>query len=153
MSLQPQKLYFEDLRKGTIFNGSPPVHITSDDIIRFAREFDPQPFHLSEQGGKESFFKELVASGWQTASTTMRMLVTGELQFEGGLIGTWGEISWPAPVRPGDQLQVKGEIGEMKRSLSQPGQGFVNIKTETTNQDGVVVQRMIARLMIKCRTV
>ena len=147
----PQKLFFEDLAVGMAFSGSGPVKITREDILRFAGEFDPQPFHLDDQLARESYFKELVASGWHTACITMRMLVESDLQFEGGMIGTWGEISWPAPVRPGDDLEVRGEVIEILPPRKIADHGFVKIRSETTNQKSQIVQRMTARLMIRCR--
>lgn len=153
MSSPVNKVYFEDVAPGTRFKGKGPVIITRDEIIAFARQFDPQPFHLEEEAAGKSFFKQLVASGWHTACITMRMLVEGELQFEEGMIGTTGDISWTAPVKPDDALEVRGEVLETFCSRSQNSHGFVRISTETVNQHGETVQRMTARLMIRRRPV
>ena len=100
-------LYFEDLAVGQTF-GTGTVTVEPEMIKAFAAEFDPQPFHLDEDAARGSLFGGLVASGWHTAALTMRLLVGGELQIVGGLIGMGvEELRWPRPVHPGDVLRVE----------------------------------------------
>ena len=96
------KLYLEDVVVGSEFV-SDEVTITADDIIAFATQFDPQPFHTDPEAAKSSFFGGLAASGWHTAALTMRLLVTGGPQIAGGTIGAGGDLRWPTATRPGDR--------------------------------------------------
>jgi acyl dehydratase len=86
-------------------------------IKAFARQFDPQPFHLDDDAAEDSLFSGLVASGWHTAAITMRLLVEGGLPLAGGVVGAGGELSWPRPTRPGDVLQVESEVLEIMLSF------------------------------------
>ncbi len=144
------RLYLEDLPKGRRFTTASVV-VDSDDIKAFAASFDPQPFHLDEAAAKESFFGGLVASGWHTASLTMRLLVTSGLPIAGGVIGAGGEIQWPRAVKPGDELRAVCEVIDAKPSASRPERGMVTVRTETLNQAGDVVQIMTARLVVPRR--
>ena len=146
-----QRLYFEDLTVGRkVTTGS--VVVDAAAIKEFAARFDPQPFHLDEVAAKESFFGGLVASGWHTAALTMRLLVTSGLPIAGGVIGAGGEIVWPRPTYPGDELTVVCEIVEAKPSRSRPERGMVSVRSETRNQAGEVVQVMTAHLVVPRRT-
>lgn len=132
------KLYLEDLRIGQTFTtGS--VTVTTEAIKAFAREFDPQPFHLDEAAAETSLFAGLAASGWHTAALSMRLLVDG-LPIAGGLIGVGGETTWPRPTRPGDVLTVHIEVTEITPSKSRPDRGMVRTRNETRNQHGEPVQ-------------
>ena len=91
-------LYLEDLSAGMTFTAG-PEKISEADIIAFATEFDPQPFHTDPEAAKSTVFKGLAASGWHTMALTMRMIVNG-VPLAGGIIGFGGEISWPAATRP-----------------------------------------------------
>src|SRR6185369_17337284 len=97
----------------------------AEQIKAFARQFDPQPFHLDEAAAKNSIFQGLAASGWHTAALTMRLLVSGGLPLAGGSIGAGGEIAWPRPTRPGDILQVESEVTAVTPSRSRPDRGIV----------------------------
>ncbi len=119
--------------------------------MKFAAEFDPQPFHLDEAAGKASLFGGLVASGWHTAAITMRLLVEGELQIAGGMIGAGGEARWPMPTRPGDVLQVFSEVMDVTPSRSRPERGSIVLRSETRTQRGDVVQTLSARLVVPRR--
>ena len=140
-------LYLDDLQPGQRFY-SRSIGISAEQIIAFATQFDPQPFHLDAQAALGSIFQGLVASGWHTAALTMRLLVDGGLPIAGGAIGTGGEISWPRPTRPGDVLSVESEILEVRASRSKPDRGIVTAKCETRNQHGEPVQSMIAKLLV-----
>jgi acyl dehydratase len=140
-------VYFDDLHVGQRFiSGSHPID--EAEIIRFAREFDPQLFHLDPEAATHSVFGGLVASGWHTAAITMRLLVGGELQLAGGMIGLGGEAQWPSPTRPGDILQVHSEVTEMKPSRSRPDRGVVTLRSETRNQRGEILQILSAKLLV-----
>ncbi len=118
----------------------------------FAAEFDPQPFHLDEAAARASLFGGLVASGWHTAALTMRLLVNGEFQPVGGLIGLGvEEIRWPRPVRPGDVLRVESEVLDVRTSKSQPDRGVVKVRNTTFNQDGEPVMVQVANLIVPRR--
>lgn len=147
MSEASPLLYFEDLEVGQKFV-SRPYEMTLDAILAFAAAYDPQPFHLDSEAAKASLFGGLVASGWHTAAVTMRLLVEGGPPFAGGLIGTGGEIRWPAPTRAGDVLRVHAEIAELTPSKSRPDRGTVIVRSETRNQRGEVVEVFIGRLVV-----
>lgn len=144
-------LYFEDLPVGRrVTTGS--VVVDAEAIKAFAAQFDPQPFHLDEAAAEKTFFGGLVASGWHTAALTMRLLVTSGLPIAGGVIGAGGEIQWPQPTRPGDELSVVCEVIAAKPSRSRPERGMVTVRSETRNQAGDVVQVMTAHLVVPRRS-
>jgi acyl dehydratase len=149
--MQVTELYLEDLQVGDRF-GSDTIEVTREDIIAFARDFDPQPFHLEEKAAEQSVFKELVASGWHTAAMSMKLFVTGGLQLAGGSVGLGvDELRWPQPVRPGDTLRLETEILEVRSSKSKPDRGIIRIRNVTTNQRGEVVQTFMAFVMVRRR--
>jgi acyl dehydratase len=144
--------FLEDISVGQRF-GSGAVRVSAEDIIRFARDFDPQPFHLDPALAGETLFGGLAASGWHTAALSMRLLVEGEFQPAGGLIGAgFDELAWPIPVRPGDTLQVTSKILAVRRSQSRPMQGVIKVRNLTINQNGETVQRAVANLIVKARS-
>lgn len=144
-------LYLEDFLVGQRFVSAPHT-MDAAQIIAFAREFDPQPFHLDPEAAAHSFFKGLVASGWHTGAISMRLVVDGDLQIAGGMIGSGGEVTWPRPVRPGDTLQVYSEVIAITPSRSRPERGMVAVRSETRNQRGEVVQIHTAHLVVPRRT-
>ena len=142
--------YFEDLSVGQRFV-SGTHFIDEEQIITFAKQFDPQPFHTDPEAAKATFFQGLVASGWHTAAITMKLLVSCGLTIPGGMIGAGGEATWPQPTRPGDILHVEVEVIEMRPFKSRPNRGLVTIRTETLNQKGEVVQTLVAKLFVPRR--
>jgi acyl dehydratase len=143
--------YLEDFAPGQVYRTA-ALRVTPEDIKRFAGEFDPQPFHLDDAAAAKSFFGGLAASGWHTAALTMKLLVTGELQPAGGIIGAgFEEFRWPRPVRPGDELHVESEILEVRPSKSRPTQGLIKVRTTTLNQDGEPVQVFVGSLVVPRR--
>ena len=145
------ELYFEDFAVGQIY-GSPRRSIEAERIKSFAREFDPQPFHLDEATARDTFFGRLAASGWHTAAVTMRLLVDSPLKPAGGLIGGGcDELRWPRPVRPGDELRLESEVLEVRPSTSRPDVGLVKVRTTTLNQKDEPVQVMISNLVVPRR--
>ncbi len=139
-------LYLDDLAVGQHFRAG-PVTITTEDIVRFAHVFDPQPFHTDPEAAKSTLFKGLAASGWHTAALTMSMLADGNMPLAGGLIGAGAEIAWPRPVRPGDTLRLDSEILEITPSRSRPNQAMVKVRSTTTNQNGEPVQVMTSKML------
>jgi acyl dehydratase len=143
-------LYLEDLPVGRRFVTDTYV-VNVDAMTDFARQFDPQPFHLSEAAAKATFFGGLAGSGWYTAAVTMRLMVDSGPRLAGGVIGAGCEVSWPKPTRAGDILQVEGEVLSVRTSQSRPGRGILSMGSETRNQHGQIVQTMTANLFILCR--
>jgi acyl dehydratase len=143
--------YFEDLKAGDRFK-SGTYKVTEEQIVSFAREFDPQPFHLDPAVARQPMFKGLIASGWHTAAITMRLFVQ-TLNFAEGAIGLGvDELRWPNAVRPGDVLQVETELVDLRESRSKPSHGIVRIRNVTTNQRGEVVQTMFASALVLRRS-
>jgi acyl dehydratase len=146
-----EPFYLDDLRVGQRII-TDKLSIDAAQIKAFAREFDPQPFHLDEATAKDTMFGGLAASGWHTAAITMRLLVGDGSPIAGGIVGAGGEISWPQPTRPGDTLQVVMEIVQVTPSRSRPDRGMVTARCETRNQRDEVVQVLIAKLVVPRRS-
>jgi acyl dehydratase len=145
------ELHFEDFAVGQVY-GSPRRRIAAERIKSFAREFDPQPFHLDEATARDTFFGGLAASGWHTAALTMSLLVDSALTPAGGVIGAGcDELRWPRPVRPGDELRVESEVLGVRPSKSRPEIGFVKVRTTTYNQKDEAVQVMVSNLVVPRR--
>jgi len=141
------RLYLYDLQVGHRFTSG--THTVDEaEIVAFARQFDPQPFHLDDAAARGTLFGGLAASGWHTAAIAMRLQVDGGLPLAGGIVGTGGEFGWPNPTRPGDILRVESEIIEIKPSRSRPDRGMVTVKSDTHNQRGEVVFTLTARLVV-----
>lgn len=146
----PPAYYLDDLETGQRFT-SGSVTVDEAEIKAFAVQFDPQPFHLDQGAAERSIFGGLVASGWHTASLTMRLLVDGGLPIAGGLIGASGEIRWPRPTWPGDVLTVESEVLDVVASKSRPDRGLATILSETRNQRGEPVQIFTMKLVVPRR--
>jgi acyl dehydratase len=144
------RLYLDDLTVGQRFTSGTHT-LDAAEMRRFAAEFDAQPFHLDDEAARGTFFGGLVASGWHTAATTMRLIVAGGLPIAGGIIGTGGELLWTRPVRPGDTLRVECEVLEITLSRSKPDRGSVTVRCVTLNQDGEMVQSFTPRLVVPRR--
>jgi acyl dehydratase len=143
-------LYLDDLKVGQRFLSGTHA-LDANEIKAFARQFDPQPFHLDEETAKNTFFAGLAASGWHVAAITMKLLVVGGAPIAGGVIGAGCEIAWPNPTRPGDVLHVESEVIEITPSRSRPNRGIVALRSETRNQRGDVVQILTAKLVVPRR--
>jgi acyl dehydratase len=120
--------------------------MTAEAMIRFATDFDPQPFHLSPASAAESFFGELVASAWHTAAVTMKLLATGGPAIATGFIGASVEFTMPSPTVAGDVLHVELEVDEVVPSR-RPNRGSVMVSYQTLNQSGAIRQDSRARLI------
>ena len=144
-------LYLEDVSVGQRFN-SEPYRVSETAIIEFARQFDPQPFHLNHAAADASVFGGLAASGWHTAAIAMRLLMTGPMQFVGGAVGLGvDELRWPTALRPNDTIQLETEILETRPSRSKQGFGIVRIRNVARNQNGAVVLSYVANAMVRRR--
>jgi acyl dehydratase len=144
------RLYFDDLAVGQRFTSA--SHALDEAQIKdYARQFDPQPFHLDAAAAEETLFGGLAASGWHTVAITMRLLVQQGLPLAGGIIGAGAEIAWPQPTRPGDVLTVESEVLALTPSRSRPDRGTATVRSLTRNQRGEVVQSLTSRLIVPRR--
>jgi len=145
-------IYFEDLEVGkqTEFGH---YDVTREEVIEFARKYDPQPFHLSDEAAAKTHFGRLAASGWHTTAMTMAVIVRHHDEVPQASLGSPGidELRWLKPVYPGDRLTVKGQIIEKTPSRSKPDLGSFRARTTVTNQDGVDVMTFISIVLIKRR--
>lgn len=143
--------YFEDLKAGDKFNTA-EYEMTEAEIIEFGKKFDPQAFHTDPVAAGATLFGRIVASGWHTASVSMRLMVLGEMDLDGGVIGQGMEsLRWPRPVLPGDRLRVVTEIEELRPAPARPDRGLIKLRCRTYNQNGKVVQDMTATLLVARR--
>ncbi len=148
------KLYWEDVGVGHVIISRTQL-MTRDRIVAFAEEFDPQPQHLNEEAARGSLFGELVASGWHTASVTMRLQLEAMMgRFPGGSLGAQIDtLAWRRPVRPGDELRAQVEVLAKRPSGSRPDRGLLTLKTTTLNQRDETVQEMTASILAPRRPV
>jgi acyl dehydratase len=143
--------YFDELPVGFRFSTGEAV-VDRASVVAFAREWDPQPFHLDEDAAAASHFGGLIASGWQT------LLIAFNLSLQAGVwdeasMGASGmdEVRWYQPVRPGDRLHVETEVLAAKLSASRPDRGRVRFRHEVVNQSGEVVASFISNNLIAVR--
>jgi len=143
--------YFEDYIAGSVHTFG-PIRVEQDDIIDFARRFDPQPMHLDPDAAAKSSFGGLIASGWHTACLMMRLFVEHYLSSVASL-GSPGvdELRWLRPVRPDDELSIRVKVLETRPSSSKPDRGILRSFVEVLNQDKEVVATMQGLNILKCR--
>ena len=143
--------YFDDYLPGATYDCG-IFSVNEDEIVSFAKQFDPQPFHVDPEAAARGPFGGLIASGWHTAALVMRQLVDNYLSAEASL-GSPGldEMRWPDPVRPGDTLRVRATVVEARRSLSKPDRGIIKTMIEAVNQDGRAVMRATATNFLRVR--
>jgi acyl dehydratase len=145
------KYFFEDFAVGQVF-ATGKLLVDTDQIKSFAKQFDPQPYHLDEEAAQKSPFRGLAASGWHTAALTMRLMVDGEFKPAGGILGVgFDALSWPKPVRPGDELHAKSEVLEVRPSKSRLDRGTIRVRTTTYNQNDEAVQQFTGNLLVPRR--
>jgi acyl dehydratase len=143
--------WFEDYEAGEVVEfGEYPV--TQEEIVEFARRYDPQPFHVDPEAAKDSAYGGLIASGWHTCAIMMRLLADGCVS-EVASMGSPGldELRWLAPVRPGDVLRSRIRVLETRRSSSKPDRGLVRLEQEAVNQRGEVVARWVGWNIYRAR--
>jgi acyl dehydratase len=145
------KLVFEDFTPGH-FGSFGPRHVTRQEIIAFAAEFDPQPMHLDEEAARRSMLKGLSGSGWHLCSIVMRMMFDGYIGRTASL-GSPGvnEMRWLAPLRPGDDLMLEVEVAEARVSRSRPDTGIVTFNCGVRNAAGQVLAEMVSPIIVKRR--
>lgn len=145
-------IYFEDLEIGVerVFGH---YDVTREEVLEFARKYDPQPFHLSDEAAALTHFGRLAASGWHTCAMTMAVIVRAITDEPQAGLGSPGvdELRWLKPVYPGDRLTVRGTIIEKTPSRSKPGLGSFRTQTIVSNQDGTDVMRFISIVLIRRR--
>ncbi|MEO7178761.1 MAG: MaoC family dehydratase [Allosphingosinicella sp.] len=145
-------IYFEDIEIGreTEFGR---YEVTREEVLEFARKYDPQPFHLSDEEAAKTHFGRLAASGWHTCAMTMAVIARRVMDDEQAGLGSPGidELRWLKPVYPGDTLIVKGRILDKTPSRSKPEIGSFRTRTEVTNQDGVPVMRFTSIVLMRRR--
>src|SRR3954466_15213826 len=142
-------IYFEDLEVGSeTYFGT--YDVTREEVLEFARKYDPQPFHLSDEEAAKTHFGRLAASGWHTTAMTMAVLARYSVKHEQAGLGSPGvdELRWLKPVYPGDTLHVRGKLLEKTPSRSKPFMGSYRTLTSVTNQDEVPVMTFTSIVLI-----
>jgi acyl dehydratase len=139
------RYYWDDFTPGWTYE-SPARALSAEDIVRFAREYDPQVYHTDPEAAKATPFGGLIASGWQTCGVIMRLMCDGYL-LESACMGSPGldEVKWLKPVRAGDALRLRATALEQTASQKDPGRGSVKFSWEALNQAGEVVCRVVGR--------
>ena len=127
--------------------------VTREEVLEFARKYDPQPFHLSDEAAAQTHFGRLAASGWHTCAMTMAMLVENLATHRQAGLGSPGvdELRWLKPVYPGDTLRVESEIVDVTPSRSKPDIGSFRSQVRVFNQDDAVVLRFTSIVLIRRR--
>jgi acyl dehydratase len=144
-------LTLEDFKLGHLGSFG-PRHVTREEILAFAAEFDPQPMHLDEEAAKRSLLGGLAGSGWHLCSIMMRMMFDGFIGRTASL-GSPGvsELRWLAPLRPGDDLTLDIDVTEARVSQSRPQTGIVTFHGVTRNAAGVVLCEIVTPIIVKRR--
>jgi acyl dehydratase len=144
-------IYWEDISEGSVAEYGPRF-VTRDEIVAFATEFDPQPFHLDEDAARASLLGGLCASGWHTCCIMMRLIADGFL-LDSASMGAPGvdEVKWLVPVRPGDSLTVRRNVLGTRVSKSRPEMGLVSLLFEVLNQNGTCVMTLRTTMMLARR--
>ena len=142
-------IYFEDMEVGreALFGH---YDVTREEVLEFARKYDPQPFHLSDEAAAKTHFGRLAASGWHTCAMTMAVVVDHISKDKQAGLGSPGvdELRWLKPVYPGDRLTVSGKVVEKTPSRSKPEIGSVRTEMLVTNQDDVPVMKFISIVLM-----
>lgn len=145
-------IYFEDLEVGAEAKfGS--YEVTREEVIEFAKKYDPQPFHLSDEAAAKTHFGRIAASGWHTCAMTMAMIARNVVETEQAGLGSPGvdELRWLKPVYPGDTLRVESEIVEVRPSRSKPEIGSFRTAVRVLNQDDVPVLTFTSIVLMRRR--
>ncbi len=137
--------WFEDFTPGEVTEVG-PVEVSEEEILEFARRYDPQPFHIDPAAAQDGPFGGLIASGWHTASLFMGMFVR-DILLDSASMGSPGveEIRWTAPVRPGDVLRGRVTVTDVHPSSKHAGRGTVFTSSEVYTADGTLVMTLKAR--------
>lgn len=145
-------MYFDDMEVG-LKRSFGRYEVTLEEVLEFARKYDPQPFHLSDEAAAKTHFKRLAASGWHTCAMTMSMQVEAMKGTPQASLGAAGidELRWLKPVYPGDVLRCETEVMEVRPSNSRPEMGSIRSQTTTFNQNDEPVLRFTAIVLLKRR--
>jgi acyl dehydratase len=145
-------IYFEDMHVGSerVFGY---YDVTREEVLEFARKYDPQPFHLSDEAAARTHFGRIAASGWHTCAMTMAVIARAVVDDKQAGLGSPGvdELRWLKPVYPGDRITVRGKIVDKTPSRSKPEIGSVRTETTVTNQDDVPVMRFTSIVLMRRR--
>lgn len=141
-----EKINVSELKEGDIFE-SGEYTVSKEESLEFAKQYDPQEFHVDSELAKESIFGELITSGWHTAAITMRLWVEST-NIEHGLVGSKvNNMNWSKPVKPGDTLRVVGKVTSLNKSKSDSNRVNVGLHNQTLDQDGDVVLEYDVKLV------
>ncbi len=145
-------LFFEDIAVGST-QGFGTYEVTREEVVAFARSYDPQPFHLDDDAAATTHFGRLSASGWHTCAMTMAMMVENMHAHPQAGLGSPGveNLRWVRPVYPGDTLRVETEVLEKRRSASRPEMGLFKSRIHTFNQHDDLVLEMTSTGLIRVR--
>jgi acyl dehydratase len=145
-------LYFEDMQVG-MKRSFGRYEVTLEEVLEFAKKYDPQPFHLSDEAAAQTHFGRLAASGWHTCAMTMAMNVEAMKDNPTAGLGAAGvdELRWLKPVYPGDTLRCETEVTEVRPSNSRPEMGSIRSQTTTFNQHDEPVMRFTAIVLMRRR--
>src|SRR3954454_8169040 len=148
----PALIWFEDVEVGreTDFGS---YAVTREEVLDFARKYDPQPFHLSDEAAAKTHFGRLAASGWHTCAMTMAVIARHVVKEEQAGLGSPGidELRWLKPVYPGDTLHVRGRVVDKTPSRSRPDLGSFRTETTVSNQDGTPVLTFTSIVLMRRR--
>lgn len=145
------RYFWDDFTPGWTYESGSRT-LGADEIVRFAREYDPQVFHTDEEGAKATPFGGLIASGWQTCGVMMRLMCDGYL-VDSACLGSPGldELRWLKPVRPGDALRLRTTALEQTPSRKDPSRGTVKFRWEVLNQNDEIVCSIVGRQLFRRR--
>ncbi len=146
--------YFEDMVVGSVTRSSRTYTVTREEVIAFATQYDPQPFHLDDEAAANTYFGRLSASGWHTGAMAMRLMVdTWKDNEPSAGMGSPGidELRWVKPVYPGDEIYVEMELIEKRRSRSRPDMGITKSRQTVRNQHGEIVMTMVSNGLMRVR--
>jgi acyl dehydratase len=144
-------IYLDDLEEGQVYQLGEAT-LSVEEIVAFARRYDPQPFHVDPEAAAASIYGGVIASGWQTAAVFMRLFVDGLLS-RSAAMGSPGldELKWLRPVRPGDRLAARVEVLETRPSRSKPDRGLAKLRCAIANQEGEDALSFVANVLFQRR--
>ncbi len=145
-------LYYEDIEVGSQSSYG-RYEVTREEVLDFARKYDPQPFHLDDEAAAKTHFGRISASGWHTCAMAMRMMVENMSSNKQAGLGSPGmdSIRWKKPVYPGDTLRCQSEVIEKRRSRSRPEMGIFKSRIRICNQNDELVLEMMSNGLIAVR--
>lgn len=146
-------IYYEDVEVGKVEKLPGIKQVTREEVIGFARQFDPQPFHLDDEIAAKTHFGRIPASGWHTAAMTTRLVVDDMMANPLAGLGSPGidDLRWLKPVYPGDTIRCETQTTDKRRSKSRPNMGIISLLANVYNQDDELVMTMASKTMIAVR--